>query len=154
MMFKLKKKNNLDEFQEQKLLHIEKDGFWVLYVLLTGAMIVQMAMGSEFADVAGEWFCFMAASLLMVVRCVKNGLWDRRLKPDKRTNLITSVIAGAVTFSMTWLIFIRNYEMSVKSALVASGIVGGLTLLITYLVMSILAGIYKRRLQQLEEKEE
>ena len=25
-------KNNLDEMQEQKLLHIEKTGFWMLYI--------------------------------------------------------------------------------------------------------------------------
>jgi len=31
-----------------------------------------------------------------MVRCLKNGLWDRRLRPNAKTNLIASLIAGAV----------------------------------------------------------
>ena len=40
-MFK-NKKNQLDEMQEQKLLHIEKNGFWFVFWTLIVSMVVQI----------------------------------------------------------------------------------------------------------------
>lgn len=153
-MLKWKKKNNLDEFQEQKLLHIEKDSFWILYALLIGVIVVQMAMGGEPVDVAGELFSFLVISLVVVVRCIRNGLWDRRMKPDRRTNLLMSVIAGMATFLLTCLIIIRVHGGTVKTAVIYSMITAVCTLIVTYLVMSVLGKVYKKRLQQLEGKED
>lgn len=154
MIFKWKKKNNLDEFQEQKLLYIEKDSFWTLYFLLAAAFIVQLAAGCEPMDVLGEWVCFMIASLIIVVRCIKNGIWDRRMKPDRRTNFLMSVIAGTVVFLVTWMIFVRVHGFSMKKSLTGSGIAAAATLVVTYVVMSIMGRVYKKRLKHLEEKED
>ena len=38
-------KNNLDEMQEQKLLHIEKTGFWMLYILIAFDLIIKVMTG-------------------------------------------------------------------------------------------------------------
>ena len=35
------KKSNLDERQEQELLRIERNGFWLAFWLLVGAVLIQ-----------------------------------------------------------------------------------------------------------------
>lgn len=41
MKVKWLSKNNLDEMQEQKLLHIESSSFWILYAMLLAAILIQ-----------------------------------------------------------------------------------------------------------------
>ena len=84
MKFNWQKKNNLDEMQEQTLLHIEGSCFWILYVMLLVAVIGQtLFMEAGPREVLPELICFMAASIVMVVRCAKNGIWDRHFKPNE-----------------------------------------------------------------------
>lgn len=39
------KRDNLDEMQKQTLLKIESRGFWVLWVLLLAALIIESLLG-------------------------------------------------------------------------------------------------------------
>ena len=92
-------KNNLDEMQEQKLRQIESGGCWLAFWGLLLSIAVQSVLytGTEAGRaIAGEWIVFMVLSVYIMVRCLKNGLWDRRLRPNAKTNLIASLIAGAV----------------------------------------------------------
>ena len=77
------KKNNLDEMQEQKLLKLESRGFWLTWWALLAAMAVQMLIyGVETHRLLlGEWVVFMLVSVYMVAGCIRQGVWDRRLKP-------------------------------------------------------------------------
>ena len=38
----MKRRNNLDEMQEQKLLHIESRGYWLAFWGLAAALIIQL----------------------------------------------------------------------------------------------------------------
>lgn len=92
-------KNNLDEMQEQKLRQIESGGCWLAFWALLLSIAVQSVLytGAEAGRaIAGEWIVFMVLSVYILVRCLKNGIWDRRLQPNGKTNLIASLIAGAV----------------------------------------------------------
>ena len=96
-MFK-NKKNQLDEMQEQKLLHIEKNACWFAYWALLVSMVIQVFVYKEevASHIIGEWIIFMCFCLYIGVACMKAGIWDRKLKADANTNAVISVIAGAI----------------------------------------------------------
>ena len=76
-----KRKNNLDERQEQALLHIESQGFWLAWGGLLLAMLAQLALRR--ADLWGllpEWAIFMAMNLYMLVQCLRHNICKGRLK--------------------------------------------------------------------------
>ena len=105
-----KRKNNLDERQELKLLRIEHNGCWIAFWGLLIAMVVQLIAGIHGPEnLAGEWIVFMCLALYLVIDCIKNGIWDRRMKPDFKTNLIASSIAAAVMGVVWFTISYRNY---------------------------------------------
>lgn len=53
------KRDNLDEMQKQTLLKIESRGFWVLWVLLLAALIIESLLGFAPREMAAEFFIFM-----------------------------------------------------------------------------------------------
>ena len=88
------KKNKLDEMQEQKLLKIEHNGMWIAFWGLLAAILFQTIF--EKGNFTGEWIVFMVMSLYTLFACIKNGIWDRRLEPNLKTNLLISIIPSAI----------------------------------------------------------
>ena len=92
------KRNNLDEMQKQTLLKIESRGFWVLWVLLLAALIIESLLGFAPREMAAEWFIFMLGCAYSVLSDLRAGIWDRRFKPNTKTNAAVSVVGGAAVF--------------------------------------------------------
>ena len=93
-----KMKSNLDERQELKLLKIEHNGCWIAFWGLLIVMALQMIVGNDsIKNLAGEWAVFMSLAFYLLVACIRNGIWDRRLKPNFKTNVIVSSIAAVLT---------------------------------------------------------
>ena len=151
----MKKTSNLDERQEQKLLEIESKGCWFAFWGLLASMVVQLiAYGYDMSRMAGEWIVFMALALYLAFACLKNGIWDRRLKADARTNLIASLVAGlglgVVNFLSVWG---RHPDKPIGSA--ASGIFSAIfAFAMCYAVITIFAGIYRKKTNELEREDE
>lgn len=150
------RKNNLDEMQEQKLLHIEKNCFWFLYIMLAAVILIQLLMGKTRGELTGELSCFLAVSLVMVVSCIRNGVWDRRLKADAGTNLRLS-LAAAVAVAVFNLIFcyVNSYiKYGLSQVLLIMAFPAVLTFLCTLLLLSVSSSLYKKRARRLEEDSE
>ncbi len=149
-----KNKSNLDERQELKLLKIEHNGcclaFWGLLIV----MLVQQILGNMDAKrVAGEWIVFMSLCVYLVSACIKNGIWDRRLKPTFKTNTVASLIAGVVTGAFWFIISYRNYHKlagSIATGSIMFLCVGGLC----FTALTVFSGVYKKRVKKLEEEVE
>lgn len=110
------KKNNLDEMQELKLLKIEHRACWLAYWGLLATIILQMLLGhNDFEHLMGEYIVFFALCIYLGIDCIKNGIWDRRLKPNFKTNLLLSVFSGAVSGLIYFAISYRNYHNLVGS---------------------------------------
>ena len=61
-------------------------------------MAIQMIVGNDsIKNLAGEWVVFMSLALYLSIDCVRNGIWDRKLKPNLKTNIIASSIAAVLT---------------------------------------------------------
>ena len=151
-MKKMKKmKNNLDERQEQELLRIEHNGCWIAFWGLLIAMVVQLIAGIHGPEnLAGEWIVFMCLALYLGISCIKNGIWDRRMKPDFKTNLIASGIAAVVMGIVWFTISYRNYHKLAGS--IATGVFMFLvTGVLCGVALMVASNVYKKRLKKLEE---
>ena len=148
-----KMKSNLYERQELKLLKIEHNGCWIAFWGLLIVMLIQMIVGNDsIKNIAGEWVVFMSLVLYLSIDCVRNGIWDRKLKPNLRTNIIASsiaaVLAGIIWFGVSY----RNYHKLIGS--IATGVIMFVQVeIVCLLALMIFSKIYKRRVQKLEEDE-
>ena len=148
------KKNHLDEMQEQKLLKLESRSFWLLWWGLLAAMAVQLLVyGVEaFRLLLGEWVVFMLSSVYMAAACIKQGLWDRKLKPNFKTNLLMSLLAGVVSGGFMGVYSYRSFGAA-EAAFWTVALVGGCTFVLCLLALSLSAAAYKKRRQKLDEGE-
>lgn len=148
-------KNNLDEMQEQKLLQLESRGFWLIWWALLAAMAVQLLVYGMEAQrhLLGEWAVFMLSSVYMTAACIKQGLWDRKLKPNFRTNLLISLVAAVVTGGFMGVYSYRSFGAA-EAACWTVALVGGCTFVLCLLALSLSAAAYKKRRQKLDEGSE
>nr|WP_314459120.1 DUF6773 family protein [uncultured Clostridium sp.] len=153
----IRKKNNLDEMQEQKLLKIEHYGFWFVYWGLLAAILLQVTLSSDvknlFRTIAGEWLVFMLVSIYMLIACLINGIWDRRLKPNFKTNIIISLLSSTLCGA---IFFVFSYY---KYGKLAGAAATGIFMFAQIFVLSIGAltfcvFIYKKRVRKLETEGE
>ena len=122
-MTRMKKtKSNLDELQELKLLKIEHNGCWLAFWGLLAVILTQIAIGNDSKqDLSGEWIVFMCLALYLTVGCIRNGIWDRKLKPNFKNNIMASSIAAVVMGILWFIISYRNYHKLAGS--IATGVI-------------------------------
>ena len=92
----------------------------------------------------------MIASVYMVAACTKQGLWDRKLKPNFKTNLLLSLLAAVVTGGFMGVYSYRSFGAA-EAAWLTVAMVGGCTFVLCLLALSLSASAYKKRRQQLDE---
>ncbi len=147
-----KRKSNLDEMQEQKLLRIEHNACWLCFWGLLAVIYIQMAMGNnDIRAIGGESLILLIASGYILFTCLKNGIWDRNLKPNGKTNLGLSLLAG-LAFGGFWGIisYVRYHALAGS---VATFVVMFLSIsVLTMLALTFTSGICKRRKNQLDAK--
>lgn len=151
----MKKKtgNNLDEMQEQKLLKIEHNACWLAFWGLLAVCVVQAFIygREDYKYIAGEWLVFMSLALYIVIDCVRNGIWDRKLAPTPAVNGWGSLIAGIAVAVFNFVMSYKQYGALAGS--VATGLyMGTLTSGICFLGLTGMTYIYKKRLKKLENE--
>lgn len=149
-----KQKNRLDEMQEQKLLQIEHTGCWLAFYGMFAAIFVQIFLyGRDFGRVAGEWAVFMCLALYIVISCLKNGIWDRKMAPVPSVNLKVSLLAGGICGVIFFSLKFREYHILWGAA--ASGVfIAGLAFVTCFAGLSVLSYFHRERTKRLENVEE
>ena len=144
-------KSNLDEMQEAKLLQIEHKGCWLAFWGLLAAMIVELfVFGVEnLRDFIVAWIVFMVLCIYMTDACLRNGIWDRRLKADRKTNLTISLIAGAAAGLIFAAVSLVRYH-SVPGAIASFALLFVFVGICCFLALSLTAREYRKKLAQLE----
>ena len=145
------KRENLDEMQKQTLLKIESRGFWVLWVLLLAALIIESLLGFAPREMAAEWFIFMGGCVYAVVCDLRAGIWDRRFKPNTKTNAAVSVVGGAAVF--VWML-IKFAEFGAGIAVLLAAIMGVCTWVLCFALLQLSMKAYKKRHAELENPKE
>ena len=139
------KQNQLDEMQEQTLRKIESRSFWLLWWGLLALIAFQGFIGISPNAILGELLLHLLVSLYMVAECIRNGIWDRHIRPTLAANLAGALIGGGAVAVLT---FLRNSYW--PGALIA----GAFTGLLVFFTLQVTVGMYKKRHQQLENTEE
>ena len=145
------KRDNLDEMQKQTLLKIESCGFWALWVLLLAALIIESLLGFTLREMAAEWFIFMGGCVYSVVCDLRAGIWDRRFKPNTKTNAVVSVVGGAVI--LVWGL-IKFAEFGMGVAVLLAVFLGVCTWVLCFATLQLTMKAYKKRHAELENPEE
>ncbi|MCM1124090.1 MAG: hypothetical protein NC416_16025 [Eubacterium sp.] len=147
-----RRKNKLDEMQEQKMLRIEHNGFWLGFVGLAVAIAIQMiCYGPDCRDqIIGEFAVVLCLGVYTMAGCIKNGIWDRRLAPTWKVNLYASLLAGVIAGILRFFIVYREYRTPMSCA--AVGVIAAVsTFMITFALMAVCLFLYKQREKQIEE---
>ena len=147
-----KQKSNLDERQEQTLLRIERNGCWLAFwALLASLFIQQVVFGmGELKAVVGEWIIFMLLAAYLAAAYMKNGIWDRRLKADPKTNLLVSLAAAIFFAAVFAVVGYCNYRSLPGAAATFAVLFLGL-FVVLFGALSLSAAMYKKRAKALEE---
>lgn len=147
-----KSKTMLDEMQEQKLLKIEHRGCWIGFVGLVAAIYVQTAMGyNGFEQIGGEAIVLLVMAVYILGDSIRNGIWDRKLKPNLKTNLGLSLTTGAAV-GVFWFVvsYVRYHSLS--GSLATFIMMFFFTAVMTLAVLTLSAGIFKHRKQKLDRR--
>ena len=145
------KRNNLDEMQKQTLLKIESRGFCLLWVLLLAALIIESLLGFTLREMAAEWFIFMLGSAYSVISDLRAGIWDRRFKPNTKTNAAVSAVGGVAIF--VWGL-IKFAALGMGIAVLQAVIMGVCTWVLCFALLQLSMKAYKKRHAELENPKE
>nr|WP_302598948.1 DUF6773 family protein [uncultured Cellulosilyticum sp.] len=146
------KKNNLDEMQEQHLLKIEHYGMWFAFWALFASIFIQILIGLDSPlQIAGEAIILLLLSFYILFACIRNGIWDRRLKPNAKTNFITSLIAGIFVGVFN---LIQGIKYGWSNPTISTSISAISTFIVTFTLLQLLSLLCKKRQQALEERSE
>ena len=145
-------KNQMDEMQELKLLRLEHNMAWLAFWGLLAVMALQLMLGGvdAFLAILGEWIVFMAMCVYMVAGCLKNGIWDRKLKPDAKTNFRCSLLGAAAVGVVVAVVQWRCGNAPWVIAAVA-GVCFLLTLSLCFGALTVAAKLYKKKVKELED---
>ena len=147
--------SNLDERQEQALLKIEHNCCWLAFWGLFTALFVQHAMfGADLDRTIGELAVFMVLCVYMGVSCMREGIWDRRLRPDAKTNTAISCIAGLVVGVGMFLQVHGNFPDKIGGSIAAGVFAAMLTGTLCFATLTISAAVYRKRINKLEAEPE
>lgn len=93
---KPRKESVLDERELQELYGVEHRGLWMMYALLCAAVAVQMLLGADFKQMAGELLVIAVSSVVLIVAYARRGIWGERSRPSARGNAAYSAMGGGV----------------------------------------------------------
>ena len=145
-------KSNLDERQEQVLLRIEHNGCWLAFWGLLAAMIIQIILDSDFKDLAGEWIVFMLLASYIAAGCMRQGIWDRRLKPDLPSNILVSLTSALVAGILGFVLTVKRFPDKIAGS-IASGIAYAIAAFaVCFVGLQLSALLFKRKQSKLEEE--
>lgn len=145
------KRNNLDEMKKQTLLKIESRGFWMLWVLLLAALTIESLLGFAPREMAAEWFIFMLGCAYSVISDLRAGIWDRRFKPNTKTNAAVSAVGGVAIF--VWGL-IKFAALGMGIAVLQAVIMGVCTWVLCFALLQLSMKAYKKRHAELENPKE
>ena len=145
------KRENLDEMQKQTLLKIESCGFWVLWVLLLAALIIESLLGFTLREMAAECFIFMLGCAYSLISDLRAGIWDRHLKANTKTNAAVAVVGGVAIF--VWGL-IKFAEFGVGVAVLLAVFMAACTWVLCFATLQLSMQAYKKRHAELENPKE
>lgn len=143
----------LDERQLQQYAAVNTVVAWTAYGVLCAALLIQTALGSTFAQIAGELVTLLAVSGVMIVGYLKYGIWDKTQQYSLKKNALLSLAASLLAGAAMGISSYRNYHKPVGS-LAAAVFVAFFTFLLCIAAIQLCWAGYKKRQRWLENAED
>lgn len=143
------RKNLLDEMQEQKMLRIEHNGFWIAFIGLCVVILIQLMICPDLITIVGELAVFAVTGGYVVVAGIRTGIWSRRLGPSAKTNFLVSLVGGMVA-GVFMAIFSAYYFREIWWVVWPTAMGFGITFVLCEIGLTIGTFFYKRRKRELE----
>lgn len=144
------RKNLLDEMQEQKMLRIEHNGFWIALIGLCVVIATQLLVLRDVAMAAGEVAVLAVVGGYMEVACIRNGIWDRTLKADGKTYFWLSLGTGVVG-GLLWGISRYFHSRDLLGAVLTFVALAVIIFVLCEIFSTLGIFFYKRKKRELEE---
>lgn len=148
-------KNNLDEMQELEALKTERRGFWIMYLGLAAAIVIQTICYKQdiFRYAAGETIVLCIGSFYSVWASLRKGIWGRHTAATAKANLVLSLICSGV-FALIFGIISYVRLGKWKLVLESTGIFFVCMFVLCYAVLTVMLIVYRKRAKELEKEEE
>lgn len=148
----MKKKSNLDEAQELEMLKIEHNCYQIAFWGLLAAILIQTAViPGNLLALAGEWSVFMIMCVCNIAGCLKNGIWDRKFKPNGKTNFLLSLFSSLL-YGLYWTAA-SYYRYGKLLGSMATGLFTALSgFALIYAALNICTRLYKKRVKKLDSE--
>ena len=92
----------------------------------------------------------MCLALYLVIACMKNGIWDRKLEPNAGTNFRVSLLASAVFGVLAAVVNYLNYH-SLGGAAACFVVFAVILFLMVFAALSVSSALFKRQVRSMEE---
>ncbi|MBQ7825086.1 MAG: rhomboid family intramembrane serine protease, partial [Clostridia bacterium] len=116
---------------------------WMMYGLLCAAILVQLLMGADLAQMAGEIAVVAVTSVAMILANARHGIWDQNSRPSMRGNAGYAMGAGVCVLVM----------LLAKSGNLLAALMAGLCTAILVVVVLTVLMRYMMNRQAQQEKE-
>ena len=155
------KRSNLDELQEQKLLKIEEKCFSIamggMIILLLAELILPLVIDS--LDRSTMYTCALMTCALFVILCgvevilcMKNGIWSRKLKPNNKTNIATSIISGCAAALVVAVVrFIDDGFAQPHHIVIGALLTGAFTFALCFGILSIVKHSFNKKQAKIDK---
>ncbi len=148
-----KNKNNLDERQEQALLRIEHNGCWLAFWGLLAVIALQsVILNFDTRSLAGEYLVFMILALYISVGCLRQGIWDRRLKPDTSSNAAVSLTAAFIAGILNFICTAKRFPDKIPASLAVGFVYAAIAFTVCFAALQLAANLLKKRQASLEKE--
>ena len=141
-----KRKSVLDEREMLDMYRIEHFGLWLMYALLCGAVLVQLFLGAQIAQMAGELAVLVTVSVVMMIANARHGIWDENSRPSMKGYAIWAVGAGVCVAAAVALL-----RGSIAAGLVSGALTAALCFLLLTVMMTYMLNRQKKQEKELED---
>ena len=138
-----KKKPVLDERELQEMYHIEHLGLWLMYGLLCAAVLVQLLLGADIVQMAGELSAVLIVSVVMIAQNVRHGIWDMDSRPSVRGNVGYAFACG---------VCVAAVYAAVKGRIAVALVLGVVSCALCFVLLTGMMLYMKRRQEKREEE--
>jgi len=110
-----------DEREMLDMYRVEHFGLWLTYGLLCAVVLLQLLLGADMAQMAGELAVILISSVAMVIANVRHGIWDENSRPSVRGNAVYSATSGVCVFVVLAIVS-GNIPAALAAGLVAAAL--------------------------------
>lgn len=145
----------IDERQELEMLRVERVGFWLLYLGLAAAIIVQIFVVDvadfTFTNIAGEFAVLILGCVVSLIGYIRSGSWSYFSKPGMKSYLIASTITAFIVGIFMPLARFFRLGIPVSESLLLFAINFAGMFIVMFLLMWLLGSITKKRQAKLQQ---